>query len=277
MYTMERIKKGMRKINRVELVKALMQGSSLLPNSASISEWGSIAEKCFELIKMKVYCHKSNQVPLPRHAEIYGEYQRYINSDYHCDIQHDIAKLNRDTKDEHSLSNTDPMFPRPDRSIFYNDGFDRNIKWIDKIQLIKVAEYCNKIKINEAGRLLSTDGHECRSAPEFFIEEFFIKHGIQHKKEGDINLENKRRYTEYPFDPELNNERRSLEADWELSNVNDLSRVLVEYFEGRGDKKYREKTEIKRTLAKKNKITLIELCRSDLDDSTLREKFKDYI
>ncbi len=274
---MERIKKGMRKTNRVELIKALMQDYSSLPSSASIAEWGSIAENCFKLISMNVYCHKSNQIPLPEHAKIYREYRKYINSDYHCDIQHDIAKLNKDTEDENSLSNTDPMFLRPGRSIFCNDIRDRNIKCIDDKQLKKVAKYCNNIEINDMGRLLSSDRHVCKSSPEFVIEEFFVKNNIQHKKEGDMNLDTHKRSTEYPFDLELNNKKRSLEADWELSQGSDPIRVLVEYFEGRGDKKYREKTEIKRALAKIYNIKLIEVWRSDLNDITLKEKFNDFI
>jgi hypothetical protein len=267
--------KGKRKTNRVEFVRALHANCKNLPQSGTIDLWCDIMVSSYSLIGMKVYCHKSNQNSLPNYAKARNEWGRYELADYHCDVQHDISKLNRDTVDP-SLANTDPMFPRNSHWIFFND-INANTKCINLSQLEKVAAYCQTIKVNKSGLFISSDGHICKSSPEYVVEEWLIKHGIPHLKEGDIDKATGKRATEYPFDVDLNPGRRSIEADWELWPGKFTYKIIVEYFEGKGYEGYAEKVERKRALAKKNGIILIEFLRPDLKEELFSSKFKDFI
>lgn len=271
------IKKASRKTNRVELVRALSHGKNILPRSSDIRGWCKIVESCFKGMGMNVYCYKSNPYTPYKHALQYKELDKYDAAEFHCEVQHDIAKLNSDTHDEPSLSNTDPMFPRNSHWIFYNDINNPNIKCINLEQLEKVALYCQSIKVNKSGLFISSDDHLCKSSPEYVIEEWLIKYNIPHLKEGDINKATGKRATEYPFDADLNPNRRSIEADWELWPGKFTYKILVEYFEGKGHFGYAEKVERKRALAKKNGIILIEFLRPDLKEGLFKSKLKDYI
>jgi len=268
--------KGKRKTNRVEFVRALKANSHNLRESATIDLWCEVLESSFGLLGMKVYCHKSNQNSLPIYARIMNEWDKYEAADFHCDVQHDISKLNRDT-DDPSLANTDPMFPRDSQWIFFNDVNNSKIKCIDSRQLEKVAMHCQTIKVNRSGLFVSGDGHICKSSPEYVIEEWLIRHNIPHLKEGDIDEATGKRATEYPFDRDLNPGRRSIEADWELYPGKFTYKIIVEYFEGKGYEGYTEKVSRKRALAEKFGLILIELWRRDLYEETFRLKFKDLI
>ena len=82
----------------------------------------------FTVSGLQVFCHKSAKSALKVPA----------NARYHCDVQHDIAKLNRDTRDP-SEANTDRAFPHDALWVFRNgtreDGYDYSEKFLDKAQL----------------------------------------------------------------------------------------------------------------------------------------------
>ena len=276
MATNPNIKKAPRKTNRVELVRALWLGKDILPKCSDIQNWCDVIEKCFGFIDLVVYCHKSSQITLSLDARSNGKWLVFEKANCHCDVQHDISKLNRDTVDP-SLANTDPMFPRATHWIFYNDISNSNKKCIDLNQLESVARYCDSIRVNNSGCFVSSDGHICKSSPEYVIEEWLVKNNIRHVKEGDIDKSTGKRATEYPHDVNHNPNRRSIEADWEICPGKLEHRIFVEYFEGKGFKGYTEKVERKRKLAMKHNITLIELWRPDLDEIIFQAKFKDLV
>jgi len=105
------VKKRIIKTNRIHLVFALNSIIEDLPESGTIEDWCLVAERGFKEIGYETYCHKSAQVSLFDHAKKYGEFHRAETALYHCDMQHDISMLNRDTNDP-SGANTDPLFPR---------------------------------------------------------------------------------------------------------------------------------------------------------------------
>lgn len=268
--------KGKRKTNRVEFVRALHANISNLPKDSDINRWCDVMEYSYLLIGMRVYCHKSNQISLSDYAKTRNEFEEYKLADYHCDIQHDISKLNRDT-DDPSLANTDPMFPRGSHSIFHNDILNPNIKCIEVEKLNEITCYCENIKINKSGFYIAADSHICKSSPEYKIEEWLIKYNIRHVKEGDIDKATGKRLTLYPYDAQLNPSKRSIEADWELYANQQEGRVLVEYFEGRGDDRYNEKTNHKKLLAKEHGIILIDFIRKDLTEIAFTKKLSAYL
>lgn len=96
------------------------------------------------------------------------------------------------------------------------------------------------------------DGHWCRSLLERQIDDFFHHHGIPHEPE-----------PKYPHDPEVN-PRERFRADWKLADG-----TFVKAFGALGRPDYAKKAEIKRQLAARHNIPLIELTASDthrLDD-----------
>lgn len=104
---------------REQMIKALAASFDSLPQYATLDNWTKLMEKYFAGIGMKVYCHRTTQDNLSDYAESRGETDRYAQAEYHCDIENDIAVLNRDTKDPGD-ANSDKDFPRPEQSIFFN-------------------------------------------------------------------------------------------------------------------------------------------------------------
>ena len=95
---------------------------------------------------------------------------------------------------------------------------------------------------------VSKDGHFCRSLAEQKIDNWFYKNNIDHEVE-----------PVYPKHEEFNKSGR-LRADWKIKNR------FVEYFGLPEDKKYSEKMEKKRNLAKALNLNIIELFYEDLFD-----------
>ncbi len=256
------------KTDRIHLLFALYNSREQLPAFGTIGEWCVATEGAFAEIGYPTYCHKSAQVSLFKHAERYGESARHDRAKYHCDLQHDIAKLNRDT-DAPSGTNTDPLFPAETNWIFFNQG-SADIKGIDLEQLDKVYREYSHIRLAERF-MISADGHRCLSGPELFIEEYLIRKGVCHVKEGDTGADGQR-LTDYPFDAKYNCKRRNKEVDWVVFAED--RKFFVEYFEGRMDEKYLKKVDEKREICRRNGIELIEIWRSDLTVSRLDKLFK---
>jgi hypothetical protein len=260
-------KKRLIKTNRIALIRSLSEIPVEIPSTATLEEWCRICETAFKRIGFDTYCHKSPQGPLYCHAEKYGEVKRYIAATYHCDLQHDISRLNRDT-DDPSGANTDPLFPRDVLWVFQND--DANNKAINRAQLMACArKYAHVDLVKQY--MIAKDGHKCLSSPGLFIQEFFIDNGIRHYKEGDYD-EMGVRLTAYPYDGVLNRSGNGKQTDWviEISG----KREFVEYFEGHADAEYGKRVDAKRTLCKKHGIHLIELWRNDLPPQRLKSLLK---
>ncbi|MCH7689684.1 MAG: hypothetical protein IIA17_01395 [candidate division Zixibacteria bacterium] len=149
-----------------------------------------------------------------------------------------------------------------------------DIKIVDTSQIEKSYKKYDHIQL-DSQYMLSSDGHKCLSSPELFVEEFFITNNIIHIKEGDINKDSGKRLTEYPFDSDLNSNKRSKEADW-IIMLNEES-VFVEYFERRMDQKYLDKVDVKRELCDRCGIRLIEMWRKDLTTEKLSVIFGEWI
>ena len=98
--------------------------------------------------------------------------------------------------------------------------------------------------------VLANDGHLCLSLPEKEIDDFLFEHGVLHEKE-----------VRYPDS--------KMRADWEI--LGQAQRVFVEYFGLMSNRAYAKKAKQKATMAKSNKIELIEIYPGDnWKDSLLR-------
>lgn len=97
-------------------------------------------------------------------------------------------------------------------------------------------------------RCLARDGHECRSLEERQIDDWLCDEGIPHTIEPP-----------YPYHSELNPNERS-RADWEVEGV------FIEYWGLVGDREYDRRMRVKRELAEKSDIVLIEIYPDDLYD-----------
>ena len=95
-------------------------------------------------------------------------------------------------------------------------------------------------------RCLATDGHECLSLAEKIIDDWFSKKRISHIKEPF-----------YPFDESLN-PLGNLRADWRIGEF------YVEFFGLDGIPEYQEKIKLKRELAKRTGMNLVEVYPDDL-------------
>jgi len=102
-------------------------------------------------------------------------------------------------------------------------------------------------------RVLSKDGHECLSFGEMHLDNMMHKHSLKHKKE-----------VSYP--------NSNMVCDWVIELEN--NKIYVEYFGLLGNEDYDKKIEMKRLLAKENRLTLIEFYPFDFQDleKSFREK-----
>src|SRR5699024_4764590 len=96
-------------------------------------------------------------------------------------------------------------------------------------------------------KILARDGHLCNSLYEKAVDDFFHWHNISHEIE-----------PLYPFDPELNPEKRR-RGDWRLSDG-----TFVEMWGLLGDPLYEMKRTEKIALAKRQNLTLIGLKPKDI-------------
>lgn len=94
---------------------------------------------------------------------------------------------------------------------------------------------------------LAKDGHECLSISEKTIDDWMYNNNIKHSKE-----------PMYPKDADMN-PNGFFRGDW---LVNDS--IIVEYFGLKGNKDYDDKIILKKRLAKKHRIKLIEIYHNDL-------------
>ena len=100
-------------------------------------------------------------------------------------------------------------------------------------------------------RCIAKDGHECRSLAEQYIDNWLFLNGISHSRE--------------PYYPE-----KYLKADWQVG------KYFIEYWGLKGQEDYDEKIELKREIAEKNNIPLIEINPSDLQNiSSKLKRLKD--
>jgi hypothetical protein len=99
---------------------------------------------------------------------------------------------------------------------------------------------------------VAKDGHVCRSLQEKFIDDWLYEYGIKHETE-----------PVYPYHIELN--KNSMRADFKVGDT------WIEYF-GLTTKKYKEKMDKKRELAKLESIHLIELFPEDMTREKLEQK-----
>ena len=99
---------------------------------------------------------------------------------------------------------------------------------------------------------IATDGHFCRSIFERVIDDFMTQHGIAHTPEPS-----------YPKDDQLN-PNGLLRADWKLEDG-----TLVEAFGALEKEDYRMKADLKRALASKHNLRLVEI--TPRDDHRLSE------
>ena len=99
---------------------------------------------------------------------------------------------------------------------------------------------------------IALDGHECYSLAEKQIDDWLFAKGIEHTVEPD-----------YPVHPELNPNGLK-RADWEVDGV------FIEYWGLAGDREYDRKSRIKRKLAKKLGIKLIEVYPGDLQNLSVK-------
>lgn len=102
-------------------------------------------------------------------------------------------------------------------------------------------------------RCRAEDGHPCRSLGEKFLDDWLYCHAIPHQRE-----------PEYPHDPDLNPNRNR--ADFQVSDV------WIEYFGLMNRADYVNKVGVKRRLAEKHNIHLVEIYPEDLNEACLREK-----
>ena len=93
---------------------------------------------------------------------------------------------------------------------------------------------------------VASDGHLCLSLIERQVDDYMTSNGIEHEKE-----------VPYPTDSSLNS--TGLRADWRLRDG-----ALVEAFGMPAVQAYADKMEIKRALAKKSGMKLIEVLPTDL-------------
>jgi hypothetical protein len=111
--------KNLPRTTKPQMINALVNSFDSLPQYATIESWCTLMEKYFANIGMKVYCHQSANGELSAYAASRDEIDRYNNAECHCDVEQDMAVLNRDTNDPDG-KNSDREFPRPDKSIFFN-------------------------------------------------------------------------------------------------------------------------------------------------------------
>ena len=262
------------KTNRLQLVRALWVIRNRLPTCLPLEGWRRVAEEAYCAIDLDVWCHRATNHGPRGHAQITGELHRFENASYQCNIQWDIAMLNRDTQDP-SGANSDPLFPRESHWIFYRSG---SLRCLSLAQLEFV--YHATLHFQLKGRyIVASDGHLCLSTPEVFVDEFLTTHGIEHQKEGDIDRNTGERFTAYPYDAELNcaSRGRRREADWIVHHPNG-GIAYVEFFEGSRDpKKYAQKTEDKIKLCRRHNLDLIALYRRDLKPDLLEERFAPFL
>lgn len=137
-------------------------------------------------------------------------------------------------------------------SDYYKDIFGDFRAALIKTNLIPKAALNSKFGI----MCIAKDGHFCRSMAEQQIDNWLFENNILHEIEPF-----------YPKHEEFNKSGR-MRADWKIGDK------FVEYFGLPDDKKYAEKMQKKRNLAKSLNIDLVELYYEDLNylDKSMKEK-----
>ncbi len=117
----------------------------------------------------------------------------------------------------------------------YIDKFDSFFKAVAKTGLLEE----DARKTGFGTQILAEDGHVCLSLAEQYIDNWLFRNNIPHTKE-----------PHYPDE--------SLRADWKVGEY------FIEYWGLKGQEEYDKKINLKRKIAHKNEIPLVELSQKDL-------------